>query len=165
MARNLRQPGGFTFIELLMATAVLAIGMGGMSALMLSAAGGTSEAGNESLAHLHADAMAATLQLSPGALEHIAHPPLSSENCFENEGCDNRDWVINQYLLWRARVALELPGGSGTVCRDSTPMDGDGNAHECDGSGPVVTKVFWTEPRKTGEHGGGSRRAVMQVPQ
>jgi type IV pilus assembly protein PilV len=157
--------GGFSLIEMLVATTVFSVGMSGMAALMLSAAGGMAEAEFESLAHLQADAMAATLQLSPLALEHLANPPQSAPLCFENDFCTDLDWAIGQYLLWRTRISQELPGGAGTVCRDSTPNDGDAGSPECDGSGPVVTKVFWEEPRHAHDADGGVRRAVVQVPQ
>ena len=148
-----------------MATAVLSIGMGGMSALMLSATSAMSEAEHSSLAHLHADAMAATLMLSPLGLEHLANPPDSTEICFENEQCSNQDFLAGQYWLWRSRVAGDLPMGKGTVCRDSTPFDGDPTAFECDSAGPVVSKVFWAEPRHFNDADGGYRRAVVQLPE
>jgi Tfp pilus assembly protein PilV len=69
-------------IEMLVATTVFSFGMGGMAALMLSAAGGMAEAEHESQSHLHAAAMAASLQLSPAALEHLAIPPPSVPLCF-----------------------------------------------------------------------------------
>lgn len=156
--------GGFSLIETLVATTVFSFGMGGMAALMLSASGGMSEAEHETVAHLGAQAMAATLQLSPAALDHLANPPGSAPLCFEENTCSSEDWLIGQYLLWRAGLAQKLPGGSGVVCRDSTPIDGDGDAPACDGAGPAVTKVFWFEPRKVNEDGGGQRRAVVQVP-
>lgn len=151
-------------IEMLVATTVFSFGMGGMAALMLSAAGGMSEAEHETAAHLGAHAMAATLQLSPVALDHLANPPQFAPLCFEDESCTAEDWLSGQYLLWRARLARELPDGAGVVCRDSTPMDGNGGAPACDGSGPVVTKVFWLEPRHADDPDGGGRRAVLQLP-
>ncbi|HKJ18883.1 MAG TPA: prepilin-type N-terminal cleavage/methylation domain-containing protein [Xanthomonadales bacterium] len=155
---------GFSFIELMVATAVFSVGMGGMAALMLSASGGMAEAEYESIAHLQTDAMAATLQLGPLALEHLANPPQTAPLCFESNDCTGPDWTMNQYLLWRAQVARELPGGHGVVCRDSTPNDGNSESPSCSGDGPVVTKVFWKEPRQQNEAEAGARRAVVQIP-
>lgn len=156
--------GGFSLIEMLVATSVFSFGMGGMAALMLSATGAMSEAGHETVAHLGADAMAATLQLSPAALEHLADPPGSVPLCFEASSCTSGDWALSRYSMWRARLARELPGGSGVVCRDSTPMDGEASAPACDGDGPAVTKVFWEETRRARDEDGGIRRAVVQLP-
>lgn len=161
---NRNDCGGFSLIEMLVATAVFSFGMGGMAALMLSAAGGMSEAEHETLARLNADAMAATLRLGPAALEHLANPPETTPLCFESDACTAEDWMAGQYLLWRARISRELPGGAGTVCRDSTPLDGEAAAPACDGGGPVVTKVFWIEPRHVHDPDGGARRAVVQLP-
>jgi type IV pilus assembly protein PilV len=157
--------GGFSLIETLVAMTVFSFGMSGMAALMLSAAGGMSEAEHHGMAHLHAANMAATLQLSPAALEHLANPPQSSPLCFEDASCTAEDWLIGQYMLWRSQVTLDLPAGAGVVCRDSTPMDGDASAPACDGSGPAVSKVFWEESRHAHDEDGGLRRAVGQIPQ
>ena len=156
--------GGFSLVEALIATAVLSIGMGGMSALMLSASGGMSEAEHSTIAHLGADVMAATLQLSPVALEHFANPPHAVPLCFEDESCTTEDWALSSYTQWRAHMARQLPSGAGLVCRDATPSDGDAAEPACDGAGPVVIKVFWREPRRSHGQDGGARRAVVQVP-
>lgn len=156
-------PRGFSLIEMMVATAVFSVGMGGMAALMLSATAGMQEAEFESFAHLQADAMAATLQLGPLALDHLANPPQTAPLCFESDHCTDIDWTISQYMLWRATLARELPGGHGVVCRDSTPGDGSAESPECSGDGPVVTKVFWQEPRQNNESGDDGRRAVVQV--
>lgn len=164
-ARITAESGGFSLIEMLIATAVFSFGMSGMAAMMLSAASGMSQAEHQSLAHLDAAAMAAALQLSPAAMEHLANPPESTPLCFEGSSCTPEEWLGSQYFQWRVQVERELPGGAGIVCRDATPMDGTAEAPACDGSGPVVTKVFWHEPRKADEADGGARRAVVQVPQ
>jgi type IV pilus assembly protein PilV len=149
---------------MLVATAVFSAGLGGMAALMLSATGGMQEAEFESIAHLQADAMAATLQLGPLALDHLANPPQTAPLCFESDHCSGLDWTTSQFLLWRASLKQDLPGGHGVVCRDSTPDDGTAESPECSGDGPVVTKVFWREPRQQHDSDKGERRAYVQVP-
>jgi len=158
------ESGGFSLIEMLVATTVFSFGMGGMAALMLSAAGGMAEAGHESQAHLDAATMAATLQLSPAALDHLANPPQTVSLCFEADTCTAEEWLASQYGLWRARVARELPGGLGLACLDSTPDDGDATDARCDGTEPAVIKVFWEETRHAHDPDGGARRSVLQVP-
>lgn len=156
--------GGFSLIEMLVATTVFSFGMGGMAALMLSSAGGMAEAEHHSVAHLSAAAMAATVQLSPAALEHLANPPQTVSLCFESENCTAEQWLNGRYHLWRLEVERKLPGGAGVVCHDATPMDGTASAPACDGSGPAVSKVFWQEFRHAQDDDGGERRAVAQVP-
>ncbi len=159
-----RREGGFSLIEVLVATSIFSFGMGGMAALMLSAAGGMAEAEHETIANLGADAVAATLQLSPVALEHLANPPRSAPLCFEDDVCSAQDWAVSRYLLWRAQISHHLPEGAVVACRDSSPMDGTADDPACDGGGPEVIKVFWVEPRRKHDADGGARRAVMQVP-
>jgi type IV pilus assembly protein PilV len=156
--------GGFSLIEMLVATTVLSFGMGGMAALMLSASAGMVESEHQSIASLQAAGMVATLQLGPAALEHLANPPASAPLCFESDACTPEEWLTGQYLSWRSGLSRDLPGGTGVVCSDSTPMDGDADDPQCDGTGPVVSKVFWIETRHEQEVDGGHRRAVMQVP-
>lgn len=156
--------GGFSLIEMLVATAVFSFGMGGMAALMLASAGGMVEAEHHSVANLSAAAMAATVQLSPAALDHPVNPPESVPLCFEGDACTAEEWLGSRYHFWRLELERRLPGGAGVVCRDSTPMDGDAAAPACDGNGPAVTKVFWQETRHAHDDDGGSRRVVVQVP-
>lgn len=162
--RKTAAAAGFSLIELLVATSVLSFGMGGMAALMLAASGGMSEAEHLTRGQLDAAAMAATLQLSPIALEHLANPPPSVPLCFEDNACTGDEWALSRYALWRARLARALPGGAGVVCRDSSPMDGNATAPACDGTGPQTVKVFWTEPRREHDQDGGVRRTVVTLP-
>lgn len=156
---------GFSLIETMVATAVFSFGLAGMASMMLSAAGGMSEAERQTLATLHADAMAAALQMSPAALEHLANPPESVPLCFEVDDCTAEQWLTSRYVLWRSRVANDLPQSQGIVCRDASPMDGNREDAACDGDGGVVSKVFWTETRHQHDEDGGARRAVATVPQ
>ena len=164
MTSNKSTSSGFSLIEVMIATAVFSIGMGGMSALVLSAAGGISESEHETTAHLHADAKAAMWQLSPLALNHLANPPGSAPRCFEDDICSNEEFSLGRYLRWQSQANQLLPDGEAVICRDSTPADGQAGSHECDGSGPIVSKVFWSEPRKEHEPDGGVRRTIVQIP-
>jgi len=47
---------------------------------------------------------------------------------------------------WAADVAAQLPEGSGVVCIDSTPDDGEAGAPACDGIGQLLAvKVWWSD--------------------
>ena len=156
--------GGFSLIEVLVATSLFSFGMGGMAALMLAAAGGMSESQHATVAYLGADAMAATLQLSPIALEHLENPSAAGAACFEVEGCTAEAYTLGQYTSWRVRMSQQLPGGAGVVCRDGSINDGTNQDPACDGTGPTVVKVFWQEPRRAHDADQGHRRATVHVP-
>ena len=54
------------------------------------------------------------------------------------------------FAEWRTQVAAALPAGSGVVCLDSTPDDGDSADAQCDNLGTtLVVKIFWTEKSGT----------------
>lgn len=47
---------------------------------------------------------------------------------------------------WAADVAAQLPDGTGVVCIDSTPDDGEAGAAACDGVGRLLAvKVWWSD--------------------
>lgn len=57
---------------------------------------------------------------------------------------------VTDFAMWSARLAAMLPAGSGTVCSDATPNDGDPGDWRCDAvaanpTGPFVVKVCWIE--------------------
>lgn len=157
--------GGFSLIEMLVATAVFSFGMGGMAALMLSSAGGMAEAEHHSIANLSAAAMAATVQLSPAALEHAIDFQDSVPPCFEGDTCSAEEWLGSQYQSWQHEIERTLPEGAGVICHDSTPMDGSAAAPACDNNGPAAAKVFWQETRHAHDDDRGNRRVVVHIPQ
>jgi len=126
--------GGATLIEVLVALAVLSVGLAGVSATQLGAVEHLRVVVLESRAAMFAADMAEQLQgaRSPG--------PAALER-------------------WRAEIAASLPHGSGTVCGDSTPFDGSAQAPACDGGGEFMAiKLWWDE-----DNDGNAERARISV--
>lgn len=134
-----RQADGFSLIELSVATALLSMGLGGFSLLMALALKGTSDAGHQSLAAAQVSTMTELYLLSG----HSA-PPTSD------------------YQAWMDDISRWLPSGSGVLCLDSTPEDGDFEDPACDEMGHPVVKLFWQVPPDDGDNG--ARRLVARLP-
>lgn len=126
--------GGATLIEVLVALAVLSVGLAGLSATQL-----------RTLAHLRV-----VVQESRAAL-------FAADMAEQLEGAG----APGQAALerWRAEIAASLPQGSGVVCGDSTPFDGSAQAPACDGGGGFMAiKLWWDE-----DNDGNAERARITV--
>lgn len=117
-----RENGGFSLIELTIATAIFSLGMGGLSLLLLLAIQGTVESRLRTLAVIHGASLQEASALYSAAL---------AGSFMES---------------WQQRVEKDFPAGSGVICRDSSPDDGNSRDPACDDNGAVVIKVFWEEP-------------------
>jgi type IV pilus assembly protein PilV len=85
--------------------------------------------------------------------------PQAVNDCGVASDCSAARMALLDYSTWSAALASELPGGSGVVCVDSTPDDGNAAGANCDGSGGMLAvKVFWSE------RGEPSRLAVAVRP-
>jgi Tfp pilus assembly protein PilV len=138
---------GFSLVELSVATAIYALGLGSLSLMMLLAVRGTGTAGDEAAATFHGSSLAEMILMHSDAIGHYALP---SENpavsCDGLEGCSAEEMAAWQLHLWQQKLADDLPGGHGLVCRDSTPHDGAIQDPACDGTGGYVVKIFWSDP-------------------
>ncbi|MCY4182037.1 MAG: prepilin-type N-terminal cleavage/methylation domain-containing protein [Gammaproteobacteria bacterium] len=126
--------GGATLIEVLVALAVLSVGLAGLSATQL-----------RTLEHLRV-----VVQESRAAL-------FAADMAEQLEGAG----APGQAALerWRAEIAASLPQGSGVVCGDSTPFDGSAQAPACDGGGGFMAiKLWWDE-----DNDGNAERARITV--
>ncbi|MCY4017063.1 MAG: prepilin-type N-terminal cleavage/methylation domain-containing protein [Gammaproteobacteria bacterium] len=126
--------GGATLIEVLVALAVLSVGLAGLSATQL-----------RTLAHLRV-----VVQESRAAL-------FAADMAEQLEGAG----APGQAALerWRGEIAASLPQGSGVVCGDSTPFDGSAQAPACDGGGGFMAiKLWWDE-----DNDGNAERARITV--
>ncbi len=126
--------GGATLIEVLVALAVLSVGLAGLSATQL-----------RTLEHLRV-----VVQESRAAL-------FAADMAEQLEGAG----APGQAALerWRSEIAASLPQGSGIVCGDSTPFDGTAQAPACDGAGGFMAiKLWWDE-----DNDGNAERARISV--
>lgn len=159
-----RQPG-FSLIELSAATAIYSLGLGSLSLMLLLSVHGTSEARFETTASIQAASLAELILMNSDAAGHYVYPAEPGATaCDPADICSIDEMAAWQLQSWRDRLAAELPGGQGLVCRDSTPDDGDAGAPACDGTGAHVVKVFWSLPGDASERREGNGRQVLQLP-
>jgi type IV pilus assembly protein PilV len=142
---------GFSLVELSVAMAVFSMGLGSLSMMLLVAIHGTAEARHQTVAAIQVSSLAEMIAMSSDAYGHYINPPESGIHA-------------GNMALWQSQLGNELPGGGGLVCRDSTPDDGNADNPSCDGTGGVVIKVFWTEPRQREPEDDGLRRLVSRLP-
>jgi type IV pilus assembly protein PilV len=159
--RSRGSQSGFSLIELTIAAAIFSTGLGAFSLLLLLAIQGTMESGQQTIAVQHARSLAESVKLIPEAVSAFEHPAPQSE-CPVGSSCSPGQMASSSILHWQRRLARQLPGGTGLICRDGTPEDGTASRPACDGGGQLVVKVFWTEPGKDG--GSLERRAVSRLP-
>lgn len=154
--------GGFSLVELTVAVAIFSMGIGSFSLLLLLALQGTLESRLQSVAVSQVRSLAESMELLPTAASSLPHAS-ASPACLQGSVCAPMQMAAATLQQWQAQLAREIPGGSGTVCRDSTPADGSVRDDCCDGAGNRVVKVFWTEPGASG-HEIEDRRIVARLP-
>ena len=155
---------GFSLVELSVAMAVFSMGLGSLSIMLLAAIHGTAEARHETVAAIQADSLAEVIAMSSDAYGHYINPPGPDQAACEGDSCNAQDLASANLTSWHTRLRKELPGGTGLVCRDSTPADGNASDPLCDGNGTVVVKVFWSEPGHEDSEDGGLKRLVSRLP-
>lgn len=154
---------GFSLIELSIATAVFSMGIGSFSLLLLLALHGTAESRYQSTAVTQAESMAERVLMNPDAVGHYIYPAAASPGACNAVACTPEEMAFADVSEWRAALARSLPRGTGIVCRDASPDDGDGSNAACDDSGGPVIKVFWNEPVNE-EDEDSARRLVSRLP-
>lgn len=144
--------GGFSLLEVLIATTVFALGLAGFAALLLTSIAGSQQARREGIAAMAAASLAEQIRLNPLAISRYLDPPDNiSRICNGESPCTPEQQADYDFRLWQLELADRIRNARGLVCRDETPQDGvEGNGH-CDGAGPLVIKIFW--PGRVGEDG------------
>jgi type IV pilus assembly protein PilV len=63
--------------------------------------------------------------------------------------CTPAQLAADDLFDWQAQLNAALPQGTGVVCIDSTPDDGNGGRAACDGVGTAyAVKEFWAKPTR-----------------
>lgn len=159
---QLHSHGGFTFIEVLVALFVLAIGVVGASAAQLAAQRTRQHAALSSEAAMLAASFAARMQanvplaaLPDGANPYLPFeyhapeqgPPLGEASCFGVGACDPASLAAFDLHETRLAVHSRFPGGHVKVCRDAAPWDDAARRYRwaCNevASAPVAIKIGW----------------------
>jgi type IV pilus assembly protein PilV len=157
--------GGFSLLELSMATAIYSMGLGSLSLMMLLAVQGTTEARQASTAAMQASSLAEMILMNADAMGHYVLPPGENATfCGLGQACSPEEMAAWQLEHWQHRLASDLPNGSGLVCRDRTPDDGDIDDAACDGESGLVIKVFWQAPVSDSEPDAPRTRQVLLLP-
>jgi type IV pilus modification protein PilV len=135
---------GFSLIEVLVASTVFSLGLAGFAALLLASIISSAEARRESIASMAAAGLSEQLRMNPAALDRYLNPPeYVSRICSGDNQCTPEQQADYDFRLWQLELADSIQNARGLICRDETPQDGvEGNGH-CDGTGPLVIKIFW----------------------
>ena len=154
--RSSRIPGqrGIALMEALVAILLLSICALAYAGLQLRGLSANSSSMWRSKATMLAYEMADRMRANRGAVSNGDYNALSVpqvvNNCGSTSSCAPARMALLDYSLWSATLATELPGGTGVVCLDSSPDDGDASAAACDGAGSMLAvKVFWSERGST----------------
>ena len=142
--RHISRSSGFSLLEVLIASTVFSLGLAGLAALFLTSIIGSAQARREGIAAIAAASLAEQIRLNPAGLNRYLDPP---ENilaiCFGENQCTPEQQADYDFRLWQLELAGSIQNARGLVCRDETPLDGDEGNDHCDGSGPLVIKIFW----------------------
>ena len=156
---------GFSLIELSVATAIYSMGLGSLSLMMLLAVQGTTEARFETTATVQLSSLAEMILMNSDSAGHYAVDSGSdAAACDLGHPCSAEEMAAWQLAIWRGRLASDLPAGSGLVCRDRTPDDGDTENPACDGEGGHMIKIFWQPPATEGEPDSANGRQFLRLP-
>ncbi len=135
---------GFSLLEVLIASLVFSFGLAGFAALLLASISGASVARTDGSAALAAADLAEQLRMNPAAIQRYLEPPeLVSQVCNGTVECTPEQQADYDFRLWHIELANSIRGARGLVCHDGTPQDGGEGNTRCDGSGPLVIKIFW----------------------
>ncbi len=135
---------GFSLLEVLVASTIFSLGLAGLAALLLASILGSAEARREGIATLAAASLSEQIRLNPVALERYLNPPeYVSRICSGDNQCSPDQQADFDFRLWQLELADSIQNARGLVCRDETPRDGIDGDSQCDGTGPLVIKIFW----------------------
>ena len=135
---------GFSLIEVLVASTIFSLGLAGFSALLLASIISSSGARREGIASVAAANLSEQLRVNPVAMDRYLIPPeYISRICSDGVQCTPEQQADYDFRLWQLDLVDSIQNSRGLICRDETPEDGvDGDDH-CDGTGPLVIKIFW----------------------
>ena len=135
---------GFSLIEVLVAAAVLGVGLAGLAALLLNGIASTASSLSRSSAALHAESMTELARISPlGASEFIKAVPVSTPACDTTSSCNPAEFARHSLWHWSQRVSQDLPGGSAEICTAAGSIETASGTTSC---GLPFAVVRWSAP-------------------
>lgn len=145
---------GFTLLEVLIATVVLAFGLLGLAGLQATSLRNNQSAYNRSqatqLAYDIADRMRANVA---GKDTYTTGTATTTADCLTTAGCTKEAMAENDLKEWNDAITATLPGGQGIVCLDDTPNDGTTDASACSGTGDTYAIKIWWDDDHSGAAG------------
>ena len=142
--RQISGSAGFSLLQVLVASTVFSLGLAGFAALLLTSIISSAQARREGIAAMSAASLAEQIRLNPAGLNRYLNPPENiAAICFGESQCTPEQQADYDFRLWQLDLADSIQNAKGRVCRDETPDDGDEDGDQCDGSGPLVIKIFW----------------------
>jgi type IV pilus modification protein PilV len=155
---------GFSLLEVLIASTIFSLGLAGFAALLLTSIIGSAQARRQGMASLAAASLAEQIRLNPVALDHYLNPPeYVSRICSGDNQCTPEQQANFDYRLWQLELADSIPNARGLVCRDATPRDGVEGNGQCDGTGPLVIKIFWNDLNSDADDGENQQRLTLEI--
>ena len=149
---------GITLLEVLIAIVVLSFGLLGMLGMLMNGLKMTSSSHYRTIAAQQLTAMADMINANPSLIGTYAHNPPMTPNvtatCFTT-GCSTAELPPTDYRLWQDNLAALLPSGTGILCLDATPADGNSGAFACDNTERPTIKICWNENARVAISSGG----------
>jgi type IV pilus assembly protein PilV len=149
---------GFTLIEILIAIVIFSIGLLGIAGLQVAGMRFTHGSQLRSVAVLQAETMADLMRANEFAVREGEYNAATMPSSFPVDCaisvCTAQQRATYDLVTWNFTTAGlpreanqdVLPQGTGVVCRDATPNDGNSTDWACDNSGNVYAiKLQWLE--------------------
>lgn len=148
-ASTRRAQGGYVLLEALVAVVIASVGFVGAARMQtLGLAMNNSTQVRQKATHLGYQMADRIRANQAGASAHAYdRPSAGATDCLSAaSGCTPALLAAADVGQWQGEIASQLPGGSGVVCLDSTPDDGDAATPLCDGLGNVIAiKLWWVD--------------------
>jgi type IV pilus assembly protein PilV len=144
-----RAQGGYVLLEALVAVLVAAVGFVGAARMQTMGLSMNNSAQVRQKATLLGYQMADRIRANQvGVTAHAYDRPSAGDvSCLvAPTGCTPTQLAAADIGEWQGEIAAQLPTGTGVVCLDSTPDDGDAATPMCDGVGNVIAvKLWWVD--------------------
>ena len=144
-----RSEGGYVLFEALIAVAIAAVGFIGAARMQTLGLAMNNSTQVRQKATLLGYQMADRIRANQAGVSARAYdlPSAGATACLVSAtGCTPTQLAGADVGEWQSEIAVQLPGGTGVVCLDSTPDDGAAATPLCDGAGNVIAvKLWWVD--------------------
>ena len=149
---------GFGLIENLVTLFVLTVGLLGLAGLQVTSLRMHHQAFSKQRAINLAADMAERMRANPAGVngDYYSTGALQTSACYTTSGCSAKKMAQNDLWEWNQSIQNSIPGGTGFICKDSSPSrSGDSAVRRtkgaqaairgaCDGTGPGYTIwIIW----------------------